>query len=136
MSIPIPIIDGIIGLGSELIKRLIPDPTEQAKAQLELIKLQQSGELAQIMGQLEINKEEAKNPSVFVSGWRPFVGWVCGFGLVYAFIGQPVLAWYSINFHALPPPSLEMGTLITVLGGLLGLSGMRTVEKLNGVDRK
>ena len=129
-------VTALLGIGSQLIERLWPDPTKQAEAKLELFKLQQSGELQQIAGQLEINKVEAANPSVFVSGWRPFIGWVCGGGLVYSFVGQPLLAWGSANWHFIVPPVLDMGTLITILGGLLGLSGMRTVEKLNGVDRK
>ena len=104
-----------------------------ANAKFELFKLQQSGELAELAGQMEINKVEAANASVFVSGWRPFVGWVCGGGLVYTFIGQPLLSWASLIWNFPIPPNLDMGTLITLLGGLLGLGGMRTAEKIKGV---
>lgn len=129
-------VTALLDIGGKVIDRIWPDPTEAANAKFELFKLQQSGELSQIAGQLAINQEEAKNPSLFVSGWRPFVGWVCGFGLVYSFIGQPLLAWASINWGFTIPPALDLGTLLTVLGGLLGLGSLRTVEKVNGVDRK
>ena len=76
-------ISAALDIGGKLIDRLWPDPTQAAAAKLELLKLQQSGELQQITGQLEINKVEAANPSVFVSGWRPFIGWVCGTALAY-----------------------------------------------------
>lgn len=129
-------ISAVLDIGSKVIDRMWPDPAQAAQAKLELFKLQQSGELSEITGQLEINKIEAGNPSLFVSGWRPFVGWVCGVGLVYSFIGQPILAWGSNYYHIALPPSLDTGTLLTTLGGLLGLGGLRTVEKINGVAAK
>lgn len=129
-------VTALLDIGGKVIDRIWPDPTQAANAKFELFKLQQSGELAAIAGQLDINKVEAANPSVFVSGWRPFVGWVCGLGLVYSFIGQPLLAWGSVNWDFAIPPVLDLGTLITILGGMLGLSGLRTAEKINGVAAK
>lgn len=129
-------VTALLDIGGKVIDRIWPDPTQAANAKFELFKLQQSGELAAIAGQLEINKVEASHPSIFVSGWRPFVGWVCGFGLVYSFIGQPLLAWGSVNWHFAIPPTLDLGSLLTILGGMLGLSGLRTFEKISGVDRK
>lgn len=129
-------VTALLDIGGKVIDRIWPDPTQAANAKFELFKLQQSGELAQIAGQLKINEVEAANPSVFVSGWRPFVGWVCGFGLVYSFIGQPLLAWGSVNFHFVVPPTLDLGTLLTILGGMLGLGALRTTEKINGVASK
>jgi hypothetical protein len=129
-------VTALLDVGGKLIDRVWPDPTAAANAKFELFKLQQSGELSAIAGQMEINKVEAANPSVFVSGWRPFVGWICGVGLLYSFLGQPLLTWVSSFFHIGGPPSLDMGTLITVLGGLLGLGSLRTIEKLNGVAAK
>ena len=135
-------LSAVLDVGGKLIDRLWPDPTEKAKASLALLQLQQSGELAEISGQLEVNKEEAKSQSVFVSGWRPFVGWVCGSGLGYQFVARPIFAWITqmVGVHkgldaaciaAIIPPSLDMGTLITLLAGMLGFGGMRTYEKLN-----
>ena len=72
---------------------------------------------------------------MFVAGWRPFIGWVCGSGLVYSFIAQPLLAWASGIWVFPAPPVLDLSTLLTVLGGMLGLSSLRTVEKINGVAR-
>jgi hypothetical protein len=129
-------VTALLDIGGKVIDRIWPDATQAANAKFELFKLQQSGELAQIAGQLEINKVEAANPSIFVSGWRPFVGWVCGFGLVYSFLGQPLLTWVANINHYGVPPALDISTLLTVLGGMLGLGGLRTIEKLNGVDRK
>lgn len=123
-------------IGSKLIDRLWPDPTKAAEAKLELIKLQQSGELSIVLGQLEVNKVEAANPSVFVSGWRPFVGWVCGTGLAMQFIVSPLFTWGAqLLGKTLTLPSLDTTTLITMLGGLLGLGGLRTYEKINEVAR-
>jgi len=126
-------VTALLDIGGKVIDRLWPDPAVAASAKFELFKLQQSGELAQLGDQLEINKVEAANPSVFVSGWRPFVGWVCGFGLVYSFIAQPLLAWGSVNWSFVIPPTLDLGTLLTILGGMLGLGSLRTVEKVKGV---
>lgn len=118
----------VLDIGSKLIDRLWPDPAQAAAAKLELIKLQQSGELAQIAGQLDINKAEATNPNVWVSGWRPFIGWICGMGLAYQFLVYPILiAWVP------KVQQLDMGTLLTLLAGMLGLGAMRTTEKLQGV---
>ena len=79
--------------------------------------------------QAEINKMEAQHRTVFVAGWRPFIGWVCGFALAYNFVLRDLLIWYLGPETA--PPALQMEHLMTVLVGMLGLGGMRTFEKLN-----
>jgi hypothetical protein len=113
-----------------------PDPTKAAEAKLELIKLQQSGELAVIAGQMKINEIEAANPSMFVSGWRPAVGWICTIGLGMQFLIAPLITWGALVFGTvLNLPPLDMGILVTMLGGILGLGGLRTVEKVKGVER-
>lgn len=83
---------------------------------LELIKIQN-----------EVNKIEAQHRSIFVAGWRPFIGWVCGVALLYNFILRDIIAWASPNIM---PPALQMDHLLTVLLGMLGLGGLRTYEKL------
>jgi hypothetical protein len=126
----------MLGIGNKVIDRLWPDPAQAAAAKLELFKLQQSGELAVITGQMEINKAEAANPSVFVSGWRPFIGWVCGAACAWNWIGLPMakaLAMYHQVPFALSPADLS--EMMPVLIGLLGLGGLRTVEKIQGVAR-
>ena len=86
------------------------------------------------MAQIEVNKEQAKHRTVFVAGWRPFTGWVCATALAYHFILEPVivfvLALYNIQ---LTLPQFDMGSLLTVLMGMLGLGGLRTYEKKQGL---
>jgi len=86
------------------------------------------------LAQIELTKIEASHRSVFVAGWRPFIGWVCGVALAYNFILRDLIGWAILMYdQTIPaPPPLEMGSLMTVLMGLLGLGGLRTVEKLNG----
>jgi hypothetical protein len=130
-------ISSILDVGKVLIEKLIPDPKAKAEATQKLLELQQSGDLAVIAGQIEINKAEAGNRSLFISGWRPFVGWVCASGLAIQFIVGPLLMWGSAALgHPLVLPPLDMSTLMTLLVGMLGLGGMRTVEKLNNVAAK
>lgn len=124
-----PITAGI-DLAATVIGKIWPDKSEQERMEI-------AGALALMQGQLAVNQAEAANPSVFVSGARPFIMWVCGVGLAMQFLVSPLLIWGSTLFGkpiVLPP--LDMGTLITLLGGLLGLGSMRTVEKINGVARK
>jgi hypothetical protein len=136
-------ISAALDLGGKLIDRLIPDPAQKQAAALELLKLQQSGELAQLTadtdlakGQLGVNQAEAANPNLFVSGWRPFIGWICGAGLGYAFLVRPIAGPLAQKYLGAPMDALDMGTLGTLLFGMLGLGGMRTVEKINGVAAK
>ena len=89
------------------------------------------------VAQVELNKLEAQHRTVFVAGWRPFIGWVCGVALAYNFVVRDLMAWIiRIYEPALePPPELAMTHLMTVLMGMLGLGGMRTYEKLKGVSK-
>lgn len=127
----------------KVLDRILPDPGAKAAAQLELMKLAQSGELAQLnadvtlaQGQMETNTAEAANPNAFVSGWRPFVGWVCASGMASVFVVGPFFEWGSgLASHATAWPKLDIMPLLTMLGGMLGLGTLRTVEKINGVAR-
>jgi hypothetical protein len=121
-----------------ILKRVLPEKmSELEKAQIqqsvtmELMK----ADWGAVAGQMEINKAEASSNSLFVAGWRPFVGWVCGAAMAYSFVLQPFLAFTVGVFKwSLPPlPVLDAGSLMTVLLGMLGLGGMRTFEKLKGV---
>jgi len=85
--------------------------------------------------QAEINKVEAAHRSLFVAGWRPFIGWVCGAALAWNYIIQPLFSWATIAFMdspPIPPPTLSLGELMPVVMGLLGLGAIRGVEKLAG----
>lgn len=123
-------------LGKGIIDRLFPDPAQKAAAELELLKMTQAGDLQVVLAQLEINAKEAQSSSLFVAGWRPFIGWICGFGLLYATIFHNVLQWASTGFGWPLPPAVDTGTLLYVLGALLGIGGLRTIEKIKGVESK
>jgi hypothetical protein len=123
-------------LGKGIIDRMFPDPAKKAEAELELLKLAQSGDLQVILAQLAINAKEAESPSVFVAGWRPFVGWTCGFGLLYATIIHNLLEWVSVIKSWPIPPAVDTDTLLYVLGALLGIAGLRTVEKVKNINSK
>ncbi|MCI4435409.1 MAG: holin family protein [Ignisphaera sp.] len=131
-------ISAVLDIGNTIITRIWPDPTQAAEAKLKLLELQQSGELAQIAGQLDINKVEAANTSLFVSGWRPFAGWVGGISLFYAAMGEPVLRFVATVIYNYTGafPVLDTGLTLQVLLGMLGLGGLRTYEKLNNVANK
>ena len=130
-------ISAALDLGNTLITRIFPDPAQANQAKLELLKLQQSGDLAQMTSQTDINKEEAKNQSLFVSGWRPAVGWVCALALAYQYLIRPLAGTISaIIGVTLPPlPGLDEN-LWQLLMGMLGMGGLRTFEKVQGVASK
>lgn len=135
-------LDDALAAGLRIIDKIIPDPAAKAAATLEAVKLQQAGEfkdieadLQKMQMQADINKIEAASESLFKSGWRPLIGWVSGIGLGYEYLIQPLLSWLSLNNHWQSPPSLDLGVLMTLLGGMLGLGTMRTVEKAKGVNK-
>ena len=127
-------LSAILDISSKVIDRVWPDPTAAAAAKLELFKLQQSGELQMMVSQMDINKEEAKSPSMFVSGWRPFIGWVCGAACAWNWLGLKVAlfaaAYFGKELHLAPA---DIGEMMPVLLGMLGLGGLRTMEKIQGV---
>ena len=130
-------VSALLDIGGKVIDRVWPDPIQAATAKLELIKLQQSGELAAMAGQLEINKVEAASASVFVSGWRPFIGWVCGIACAWNWIGLKIALFAAAYFdHPLTLASADLSEMMPVLLGMLGIGGLRTIEKLNGVARQ
>jgi hypothetical protein len=129
-------LNGIFGFLNTLVTRTIPDPTlkEQLRRELELAQLAADTDLAK--AQAAINQTEAANPNLFVSGWRPFVGWVCGLGLAYAFLIKPIASPLIQKWSGVPMEALDVGTLLTLLFGMLGLGGLRTFEKINGAARQ
>lgn len=134
---PVPIIGSILKLGETLIERLIPDPKAKAEALQKLIEMEQKGDLQVIASQVEIAKIEAANPRMFVSGARPFIMWVCGTALAIQLVVGPLVVWgSSLAGKTVPLPIMQTELLTTLLVGMLGLGGMRTVEKLQGVASK
>jgi hypothetical protein len=125
----------ILDIGKTLIERWMPDPEKKREAEMELVRMAADGELKQVMAQLEINAREAAHPSVWVAGWRPGFGWAGVVGFLYATILQPLLAWLA-NVKGWPiPPELNMDLLWVVVTGLLGIGGLRSVEKIKGAAR-
>lgn len=129
-------VTAILDIGSKVIDRLWPDPLQAAQAKLELFKLQQSGELQQITGQLEINKAEAQSDNWFTSSWRPAIGWVCGLALFFQYIARPLIMWGCVLSNTTMPtlPGID-DNLWQLLLGMLGLGGLRTYEKVAGVTK-
>ena len=124
-------VSALFEIGGKVLDRVLPDPMQQAAAKLELMKLQQNGELTQIAGQMEINKVEAASSSLFVSGWRPAIGWICGAGFAVQFVIGPLAEWGSaLAGHPVKFPQMDTGTMMPLLLGMLGLGGLRTAEKL------
>ncbi len=129
---------------SKIADKIWPDPAAKAAGLLELERLRQTGELAYLAaetdlakGQLEINKAEAENAHWFVSGWRPFLGWCCGFGLAYAAIIEPFARFLAkVGFNYVGEfPVVDTTITMQVLFGMLGLGVMRTAEKVKGVTK-
>lgn len=112
---------------------LIPDPQERAKQQLELMTALQQWDAQQA----EVNKVEAASNSLFVAGWRPFIGWVCGGAFAYKFLLQPMLIFVLVasgsSFDYTDLPVLDWSEMGTILLGMLGIGGMRSLEKIRGV---
>jgi hypothetical protein len=102
----------------------------QAEGEFKILEL----EAKAVSNQVDVDKIEAASSDPFASRWRPFIGWVCGTGLMVQFLVAPFFTWgASLAGKTLAFPSLDMGTLLTLLGGLLGLGAMRTTEKIKGI---
>lgn len=109
---------------------------EIAKITLETDRAQMQLEQALSMAQTDINKIEAASQDKFVSRWRPAVGWICAFGLLYATVIAPLLDWLGHNIAGWKePPTLNAEVLTTTLFAMLGIAGMRSFEKYKGVSK-
>ena len=109
-------------LATSIVSRIWPDKSVEEQQQL-------AAALTLLQGQMATNQEEAKSTNWFVAGWRPFIGWICGSGLLYQFLIYPILIAFAPHIV-----QLDMGTLLSLLGGLLGLGAMRTAEKMNNSE--
>jgi hypothetical protein len=134
------VLGGIGSLAKDLRSAITGDLPPEKKAEIELKLTALEGKLAE--GQNAVNAIEAKHTSVFVAGWRPFIGWVCGFGLAYHFIVHPILLWVAVGLDGsatwgigIEPPVLSSDGLLSIVLGMLGLGGMRSWEKNKGVNK-
>jgi hypothetical protein len=119
-------LSALIGPVSAILDKVIPDKDLREKLSHEIATMADK----QMSAQIEVNKVEAAHKSLFVAGWRPAIGWICGLALLYSTIISPILGiWFTV-------PVVDTSLLTTVLMGMLGLGAMRTFEKTKGVSRE
>ena len=130
-------IQALIGPVTGLLDKFIEDKDQKNKLAHELATMADNHAQELAKGQLAINKTEAAHRSLFVAGWRPFIGWTCGVALMAHFVLFPatdfVVAY--MGYDVPPMPAFDMESLMTVLLGMLGLGGLRTFEKHKGLSR-
>jgi|TARA_B100000497_G_scaffold45409_1_gene52588 hypothetical protein len=130
-------LQALIGPVTGLLDKFIEDKDQKAKLAHDIATMSEKHAQELAKGQLEINKTEASHKSIFVAGWRPFIGWTCGIALAWHFVLAPVTmficAYLSVEIPELP--NFDMGSLMTVLMGMLGLGGLRTYEKQKGITK-
>jgi len=130
-------LQALIGPVSALLDKFIEDKDQKNALAHEISTLasKQATELAK--GQLAVNAVEAAHKSLFVAGWRPFTGWVCGVSLAYHFILAPLIEWILVlSGNTLDLPEFDFSQLSTIVMGMLGLAGARSYEKTKGVSRE
>ena len=131
------LLPAVLPLVKDAVGAFLPeDKNKRAEAERKL-EADLASHLAKIdMAQLEVNKAEAVHRSIFVAGWRPFVGWACGVALAWNYIAQPVLVFtLAQTGNLVELPALDMSQMMPVLMGLLGLGGLRTFEKYKSVSK-
>lgn len=140
----IPFLDVLTPIVSKILD-FIPDPAKKAEAQLKLQQELDANSQALLnaltavdKAQAETNTEEAKSLNIFVAGWRPFIGWTCGAAFAWAFVIQPILVFILVvTGRPIPAlPVIAIGEMMPVLLGMLGLAGMRSWEKSQGVHNE
>ena len=127
----------LIGPVSGLLDKVIEDKDQKAALAHEIATMSERHAQEAMLAQLEINKAEAASGSLFKGGWRPAVGWVCAIAFAYHFILKDLIVFaVSVAGVEIPElPEFDMGTLLTVLGGMLGIGGLRTYEKQKGLTK-
>ena len=130
-------IASLLPVASKLLDKFVEDKDTKNKLAHEIATMAEKHAQELAKGQLEINKAEAQHKSIFVAGWRPFIGWTCGIALCWHFVLQPIVIFLTayIGFTLPELPTFDMGSLMTVLMGMLGLGGLRTYEKQKGLTK-
>ena len=129
---PITAVSNVVG---KVLDRVLPDKVANDAAKAQLTSTEVQGAIAEIAGQLDVNKAEAASNSMFVAGWRPAVGWICGLGLGVDVIVRPLVSFTSAALgHPINLPALDMSTLLPLLLGMLGLGAMRSFDKTQGTS--
>ena len=130
-------IQALIGPVTGLLDKFIEDKDQKAKLAHDLATMADKHAQQIALAQIEVNKAEAASGSLFKGGWRPAVGWVCAIAFAYHFIIKDLII-FGASFAGVELPELpefDMGTLLTVLGGMLGIGGLRTYEKQKGITK-
>jgi hypothetical protein len=127
-------LSALLGPATQLLDKFVEDKDKKNELAHEIATMAERHAQELAKGQLDINKEEAKHRSIFVSGWRPFVGWTCGAALCYHFILAPLILFgVGISGHTVPPlPEFDMGSLMTVLMGMLALVVSEHLKRQKG----
>ena len=130
-------LQALIGPVTGLLDKFIPDADQKAKLAHDIATMSEKHTQEALLAQLDINKAEAQSGSIFKGGWRPAVGWVCAIAFAYHFIIKDLIIFGASFAGAELPelPEFDMGTLLTVLGGMLGIGGLRTYEKQKGLTK-
>lgn len=131
------LLPGLMPIVGDVLKRFLPEDKE-ARAEAErALEASLATHLAQIdLAQLEINRTEAAHRSVFVAGWRPFIGWTCGVAIGWTYVAQPFLTFALAHFGMLAElPVLDLSQMMPLLMGMLGLGGLRTFEKFKRISK-
>jgi hypothetical protein len=130
-------LEALIGPVSTILDKFIEDKDQRAALAHEIATMSERHAQQLALAQIEVNKAEAGSASVFKGGWRPFIGWTCGVAFAYHFVIQPLIL-FGVTVAGVPVPELpsfDMGALMTVLMGMLGLGGLRTFEKTKGITK-
>ena len=129
-------INVLLPIIGNVLDKIIPDNNakEQAKQQIEKALIDNAAQIN--LTQAETNKIEAAHRSIFVSGWRPFLGWVSGCGFAWVFVASPVIRWVlALNGINIALPELQTDVLMELTFAMLGLAGLRTYEKQKGLTK-
>ena len=127
----------LIGPVTGLLDKFIEDKDQKAVLAHEIATMAERHAQEQAMAQAEVNRAEAQHRNIWVAGWRPFIGWVCGAALAWHFVLAPVVLFVAswLDVFLPPLPAFDMDSLMTVLLGMLGLGGLRSYEKAKGLTR-
>lgn len=129
----------LLGPGLKMIEKLvdrIPDPAARERAAMEMQADLVKYAAEQAQAQMEVNKVEAASQSVFVAGWRPFIGWMGGISLGYAYLLQPILSWFLLVIGVTTPlPNPNTDSMMALVTAMLGLTAARSFDKWKGTSK-
>ena len=131
------LLDNLIQPVSKILDKAIPDQDLKRKLSHEIATMSEKHAQELALAQVKVNAAEAASGSLFKGRWRPCIGWICGIAFGYHFVLQPVIIFVValVGIEIPELPEFDMGTLLTVLGGMLGIGGLRTYEKQKGLTK-